>query len=168
MPPWRQTNCIRTRGKKGRKHPDPADPPRHRANKGRGHGTYATDRPPIFSAIGRTSGEVRFFVREHADGATCSAVVASGVAGETGRLYTDEWGGYWAIPAKLKLAHGRVQHGAKEWARDDDGDGKRELHCNTCEGVGAGLRTYLRAFRGVRKYYLADYVAVYETMLNAK
>jgi transposase len=83
-------------------------------------------------------------------------------------LYTDERGGYWAVEEKLKLTHGSVKHGEKEWARDDDGDGVREVHCNGCEGAGAGLRTYLRAFRGVHKYYLADYVAVYETMINAK
>ncbi|MEQ8671902.1 MAG: hypothetical protein RIC84_01690 [Aggregatilineales bacterium] len=33
------------RGKKGDEHFDPADPPRCRANKQRGHGTYANDRP---------------------------------------------------------------------------------------------------------------------------
>ena len=55
-----------------------------------------------------------------------------------------------------------------EWARDDDGDGRREVHCNSCEGSGAALRTYLRTFRGVHKKYLADYCACYETMYNAK
>jgi transposase-like protein len=42
------------------------------------------------------------------------------------------------------------------------------INCNSCEGAGSGLRTYLRTFRGVHKYYLADYVATYETMANAK
>ena len=32
--------CIRTRGKKGEKHMDPLDPPRRRANKFKGHGTW--------------------------------------------------------------------------------------------------------------------------------
>jgi transposase len=161
-------SCIRTRGKKGDHHLDPTDPPRHRANKVRGHGTYETDRPPIFSIVGRSTGEVRYFVREHSDGVTCREVLASSVPGGAAILYTDEWGGYWAVEEKLKLEHGKVKHGEKEWARDDDGDGKREVHCNSCEGAGAGLRTYLRAFRGVHKYYLAEYVATYETMLNAK
>jgi hypothetical protein len=40
--------------------------------------------------------------------------------------------------------------------------------CNGCEGAGAGLRSYLWGFRGVHKYYLAEYVATYETLLNAK
>ena len=30
------------------------------------------------------------------------------------------------------------------------------------------MRTFLRPFRGVHKYYLADYVATYETIVNAK
>ncbi len=88
-------------------------------------------------------------MREHADGVTCREVLASTVPQGAAILYTDEWGGYWGVKAKLQLAHGSVKHGAKEWARDDDGDGVREVHCNTCEGAGAGLRTYLRRFRGV-------------------
>jgi transposase-like protein len=156
------------RGKKGTLHPDPADPPRRRANKVRGHGTYATDRPPIFSLIGRSTREVRYFVREHSDGATCREVLQSSLPPRAATLYTDEWSGYWAVQETLKLKHASVKHGEKEWARDDDGDGVREVHCNGCEGAGTGLRTYLRVFRGVHKYYLADYVAVYETMSNAK
>lgn len=50
----------------------------------------------------------------------------------------------------------------------DDGDGVREVHCNTCEGGGTGLRNYLREFRGVHKRYLKLYVATYEAMHNAK
>jgi hypothetical protein len=46
--------------------------------------------------------------------------------------------------------------------------GAREFHCNSCEGAGAGLRTFLRPFRGVHKYYLTDYVATCETIVNAK
>ena len=107
-------------------------------------------------------------MREHSDGATCREVLASSIPRGTATLYTDEWGGYWSASKKLNLAHSSVKHGEKEWARDADGDGVREVHCNSCEGAGAGLRTYLRAFRGVHKYYLADYVAVYETMINAK
>jgi hypothetical protein len=54
-----------------------------------------------------------------------------------------------------------------EWARDDDGDSRREAHCNTCEGAGAALRTYRRVFRGVHKQYLHLYVATYEALVNA-
>lgn len=61
-----------------------------------------------------------------------------------------------------------VCHGAREWARDDDGDGIRETHTNTCEGMWAGLRTFLRVFRGVHKRYLSGYVAMHEFRVNRK
>src|SRR4029434_6897843 len=146
----RPTTSTRTRGKKGEPHRDPADPPRRRANKRRGHGSYERDRPPIFSIIGRESGRVRFFVRHHADTATCLEVIRSTVPAGASVLYTDDWGGYAQVESKLQTKHATVKHGLagtadREWARDDDGDGIREVHCNSCEGAGAGVRTFLRS-----------------------
>ena len=43
-------------GEKGVPHLDPDDPPRHRANKRRGHGTKANDRPPVVGVVGRQTG----------------------------------------------------------------------------------------------------------------
>lgn len=57
-------------GEKGILHPDPEDPPRHRANKVRGHGTWENDRPPILGIIGRESGQVRLEVKKTADNKT--------------------------------------------------------------------------------------------------
>lgn len=116
---------------------------------------------------------MRFFVREQADSATCLEVVGSVAPAWASILYTDELAGYKAVEDELSVLHSSVKHSRsegrpREWARDDDGDGIREVHCNSCEGAGAGLRTFLRPFRGVHKYLLAEYVAVYETMLNAK
>jgi hypothetical protein len=85
------------------------------------------------------------------------------LAGST-QLYTDAWQSY----RGSHPFHATVRHGVHEWARDDDNDGRREVHCNTGEGAGAGLRTYLRAFRGVHKQYLHLDVATYEAMLNTK
>jgi transposase len=163
----------RTRGKKGEAHRDPADPPRRRANKRRGHGTYATDRPPIFSVKGRASGQVRYFVCRTTDSETCLAVVKAAAKASARVLNTDEWQGYAKVESAVGLAHATVKHGkagsgAREWARDDDGDGVREVHCNGCEGAGTSLRTYLRPFRGVHKKYLDCYVATFEAMTNAK
>jgi transposase len=45
---------------------------------------------------------------------------------------------------------------------DDDGDGIREVHCNTMEGIWTGLRNFFRPFRGISKYYLSQYQAVFE------
>ncbi len=100
----------------------------------------------------------------HADKRTCHDLVAENVPPGSTILYTDEWQSYHGSHSQ----HATVCHGAGEWARDDDGDGTREVHCNTCEGAGAGLRTYLRVFRGVHKAYLHLYVATYEAMVNTK
>ena len=157
-------SCIRTRGKKSTPHPDPADPPRRRANKRKGHGTYANDRPPIRSVVSRETGEQRFWVCDHANRRTCHALIADNIPVGRTWLYTDEWQSY----RGSHPAHATVRHGVHEWARDADRDGLREVHCNTCEGAGAALRTYLRTFRGVHKQYLHLYVATYEAMVNMK
>ena len=157
-------NCTKTRGKKSTPHRDPADPPRRRANKRKGHGTYANDRPPIISIISRDTGEQRWWVCDHADRQTCHNLMADNVPPGRTRLYTDEWQSY----RGSHPGHATVSHGVREWARDDNADGQREVHCNTCEGAGAGLRTHLRAFRGVHKQYLHLYVATYEAMVNTK
>jgi transposase len=103
-------------------------------------------------------------VGDHADRRTCHSLIGENIPADRTWLYTDEWQGY----RGSHPSHATVCHGVHEWARDDDGDGQREVHCNTCEGVGAALRTYLRAFRGVHKQYLHLYVATYEAMINAK
>lgn len=123
--------------------------------------------------MARVSGTVRFFVEERADHQTCLRVVESTAPAGASVIYTDEWGGYARLTEELQTKHGTVRHGRdaegrREWARDDDGDGVREVHCNSCEGAGTGLRNYLRMFRGVHKQYLHLYVATYEAMTNAK
>jgi len=52
--------------------------------------------------------------------------------------------------------------------RDDDGDGIREVHDNTLEGLWAALRTFLRPLRGVSKHYLSQYVTAFQWAYNLK
>jgi transposase len=149
-------------GEKGIPHPDPDDPPRRRANKRRGHGTHENDRPPVVGIVGRQSGEVRLKVVEHADQATLEGFVTETTAEGT-TVYTDEWSGYNRLP-ELGRHHATVCHtpGQREWARDDDGDGVREVHTNTMEGIWTGVRNFLRIFRGVSKEYLEQYLGIFE------
>jgi hypothetical protein len=77
------------------------------------------------------------------------------------QVYTDEWRGYDRLP-EIGRSRSSVRHAAGEWARDDDGDGVREVHCNTLEGGWTGLRNFLRPFRGVNKEYLHQYVAIHQ------
>src|SRR5262244_2101419 len=106
----RPTRCFRMRGKKGQPHTDPNDPPRRRANKRRGHGTYENDRPPVVGTVGRKSGQCRLRVREHTDGKTLQNHVHSSTQKHT-TCYTDEWQGY----NHLNRIHHTVCHGEKEW-----------------------------------------------------
>ena len=114
--------------------------------------------------VSRESKTYRYWVVEHADRETSREIVKASIAPGGTLFFTDEGSNYTGVHKQ----HRTVCHGRREWARDDDGDGRREVHCNSCEGAGAALRTYLRVFRGVHYFYLAEYVATFETMMNAK
>jgi transposase-like protein len=118
----------------------------------------------MISIIARETGEQRLWGCDHANTCTCYSLIAENVPEDSAILYTDEW----QSDRGSHAAHATVCHGVHEWARDDEGDGRRDVHCNTCEGAGAALRTYLRVFRGVHKPYLHLYVATYEAMVKTK
>jgi transposase len=100
--------------------------------------------------MSRDTGEPRFGVGDHADSRTGRRLIDEHIPADRTRLYTDEW----QRSRGSHPAHATVRHGVRQWVRDDAGDGHREVHGHTCEGAGAALRTYLRAFRGVHKQYL--------------
>jgi transposase len=151
------------RGKKGVERFETLDPPRCRANKRRGRGTVANDRPPVLGTIGRESGQVRLRVVPDTKAVTLREHVER-FTGEGTHVYTDEYDSY----NRIERWRSTVAHGIHEWARDDDGDGLREVHTNTIEGLWAGLRTFLRPFRGVSKHFLSGYVAIHEFAVNLK
>jgi transposase len=116
--------------------------------------------------VGRESGHVRLTVTERSDGETLEREVMRASWPMT-TVNTDEWGGYDGLPV-MGRARATVCHAEREWARDDDGDGVREVHVNTLEGLWTGMRNFLRAFRGVSKKYLDQYVAMFERGYNVK
>lgn len=91
------------------------------------------------------------------------------VIGPGATVYTDDWGAYGWI-AESGRGHATVCHSARprEWARDDDGDGVREVHDNTMEGAWTGLRNFLRPFRGISKWYLDQYVGMFQWAYTLK
>jgi transposase len=153
-------------GEKGEKHPDPEDPPRCRANKRKGRGTFENDRPPILGVVGRDSGQIRITVCDNVKQTTVQPEVEQDTKPDV-RVYTDENQAYDHL-SETGRSHSSVNHSQKEWARDDDGDGVREVHCNTLEGIWTGLRNFLRPFRGVHKKYLAIYAVMFEWKHNLK
>jgi transposase len=116
--------------------------------------------------VGRESGAVRLSVEEHSDGATLNRVVREAEE-PPAVVNTDDWRGYDRM-AETGCCRAVVCHAAGEWARDNDGDGMREVHVNTMEGLWTGLRNFLRTFRGVNKKYLYQYVAIFEWGYNIK
>jgi transposase len=153
-------------GEKGYEHDDANDPPRRRANKRPGLGTMENDRPPVLGVVGRTSSQIHLTVCDNTQQVTIQPQVEADTEPTT-ILYTDEHSAYHHI-AETGRGHATVCHSRKEWARDDDGDGVREVHCNTMEGIWTGLRNFLRPFRGVHKKFLALYVAMFEWAHNLK
>lgn len=151
------------RGKKGLEHFNSFDPPRCHANKRRGRGTFANDRPPILGVMGRETGQVRLRVVDDTRQTTLCAFVEHFTQPDA-LVYTDEYQSY----NDLQRVRETVCHGVHEWARDDDGDGWFETHTNSNEGLWTGLRNFLRPFRGVSKHFLHGYVAIHEFRVNLK
>ena len=105
-------------------------------------------------------------MERHSDGAALNGVVRGAVTAPA-LVNTDDWRGYDRL-AEVGCARAVVCRAAGEWARDDDGDGVREVHNNTQEGLWTGLRNLLRTFRGVNKVDLHQDVAVFEWGHNIK
>jgi len=155
-------------GEKGQPHLDPEDPPRCRANQARGHGTWDNDRPPVLGIVGRETGQIQLIVKPNSARSDLEpSVLDATKKGAT--VNTDEWGAYHRL-SQQQRHHVSVCHtpGKREWARDDDGDGVREVHTNTIEGLWTGVRNFLRPFRGVNKIYLQQYLAIHEWAHNIK
>ena len=80
---------------------------------------------------------------------------------------TDEYD----ISSRLKEwgdKHLTVNHGKKEDARDDDGDGFHEVHVNTMEGFWSLLRSWRRPHRGLSPEKLPIYLAFFQFVHNAR
>jgi transposase len=125
----------------------------------------------VLGIVGRDSGKARLEVVQRSTRDELQPrVLATTAPGAT--VNTDEWkayarlGEHGRVPATV--CHNPAREGGPEYARDDDGDGVREVHCNTMEGIWTGLRNFLRTFRGVSKRYLGQYVAIFEWSHNLK
>jgi transposase-like protein len=149
-------------GEKGIPHRDPNDPPRRRANSRRGRGSWDNDRPAVVGVAGREHQTLHLRVCRRTNRETLEPFVESHTVPGC-HLYTDQWRAYGRL-GRTGRVHKRVYHAGpkRDWTVDADGDGIREVHCNTLEGLWTGLRNHLRMFRGVSKKYLNQYVAVFE------
>ena len=157
--------CTRMRGKKGDPHRNPDDPPRQRANKSRGRGTYENDRPPIVGMVGRETGWVSFRVCHNTKKGTLQEILTEETDQEA-CIFTDENRSYLWLESEGEPRTRKAIDHSTAWAEDRDGDGHREVHVNTIEGIWTSLRNRLRLFRGVHKDHLSGYVAMFELAFN--
>lgn len=118
--------------------------------------------------VGRETGQLRLDVVKRATRQELEPLVLAATLPGTA-VNTDEWGAYNHL-SEHQRERRQVCHapGRREWARDEDGDGIREVHNNTMEGIWTGFRNFLRPFRGVHKKYLNQYAAVFEWGHNVK
>ncbi|MDZ7936179.1 MAG: IS1595 family transposase [Emticicia sp.] len=150
--------CYVVAGQKGQHHKvvKAVRMPRRRRLKGkRGRGTFADEKNPVFGMIER-GGLVSLRVLPNVQQKTIEPIIESQI--EKGTVfYTDEYNIYNNV-ASLGYTHKTVNHGEGEYARDEDGDGFYEVHCNTQEGVWSLMRSWLRPHRGVSQEKLPFYV----------
>ena len=147
-------------------HRDPKGPPRRRANPHLGPGFRGNDRPPVGGAIGRDSGQVRRTVVVRCDGLTLPEVVRR-ASWPVATVPTDAIQGYHRLLEMVRRPTTACP-AAGEWAREEDGDGVREVHTKAQEGLWTGLRTFLRPSRGVNQVDLSQDVALFEWGHNVK
>ena len=82
------------------------------------------------------------------------------------KVYTDEYSIYNWLSGTYD--HKTVNHSMGEFARDDDGDGKNEVHVNTMEGFWSLLRPWLRPHRGISQERMPFYLAFFEFIHNIR
>lgn len=143
--------------------------PRQRGLQLRGRATAELGRPPILGLVQRRdktdqdapAAQVYPEVLEHVRTATIKPIITAKVR-VGAQFFTDEYSIYHF--AKADYDHRTVNHGAGEHARRDP-DGT-SVHCNTMEGIWAGLRNFLDRFKGISQRFLHLRVARYEFLHN--
>lgn len=150
-----QPKKVQQKGRKGR---------RRRLKGKRGRGTKAGEKPPVLGLIER-EGLVKVELLEDVKRKTIEPVITQTVK-QGSKVNTDEYKIYdWL---KGQYEHKRVNHGKGEYARDEDKDGKCEIHVNTIEGFWSLLRSWLRPHRGISQEKLPLYLGFFEFVHNSR
>ena len=146
--------AVSNKGREGR---------RNRLKGARGRGTLEKEKPPIFGMIQRC-GDVMIQMLENVRQVTIEPIIKATIEPGT-VIYSDEYDIYSRLE-KWGYGHKSVNHGAGEYARDDDGDGFCEVHVNTMEGFWSLLRSWLRPHRGISQEKLPFYLGFFEFVHN--
>ena len=112
------------------------------------------------------TGEVVIRMLENVPQATIGPLIQAPI-GPGSVVDTDEYD----IDAKLSAwgsTPRTVCDAAGAFARDEDGDGFREVHVNTIEGFWSLLRSWLRPHRGISQEKLPLYLGFFEFVHNVR
>jgi transposase len=110
-------------------------------------------------------GSVRIWMLENVRRKTIEPLIRQNI--KTGSTtFTDEYNIYNWLPSTYE--HKTVNHGSGEYARDEDGDGKCEVHVNTMEGFWSLLRSWLRPHRGISQEKMPYYLSFFEFLHNIR
>jgi transposase-like protein len=120
----------------------------------RGRGTYAEDKPPVFTLVDRGS-EQRYVVpAKSADESTVRLLLGDREE-ESLTVYTDGFRAYDPLEDDENYERHAVIHGKGEYV---DGD----VHVNTCESHASLVRRWLSPHQGVSKNKLTPYLRAFE------
>jgi transposase len=112
------------------------------------------------------SGEVFIRMLENVKQATIRPLIEAVIVSGT-KVFTNKYDIYYRLP-EWGYGHKTVNHGAGEFARDEDGDGFCEVQVNTIEGFWSLLRSWLRQHRGISQEKLPIYLGFFEFMHNMR
>ena len=125
----------------------------------------AKEEPPIFGMSQRGGGVV-IRMPEDVKQVTIGPLIERTIAKGT-LIYTDGYDIYSRL-VEWGYGHETVRHASGEYARDDDGDGFREVHVNTLEGFWSLLRSRLRPHRGTSQEKPPLYLGFFEFLHNVR
>jgi transposase-like protein len=138
-------------GLKGRERDQPS---RSRGLSTRGRGSYAGDKPPVFTIVDRGTGDRYVVPAKSADESTVRLLLADRQQ-ESLTIYTDGFRAYGPLDENHDIDRKYVVHSDGEYAVDD-------VHINTCESHGSLLRPWLSPHRGVSKDTLTQYLRAFQ------
>ena len=130
----------------------------------RGRGTAQDDKPPVLGMIQR-NGIVMIRMLDNVQRKTIEPIIRRHVKPGS-QVYTDEYNIYDWLSNFYE--HKTVNHGQGEYARDENGDGKCEVHVNTMECFWSLLRPWLRPHRGISQERLPYYLGFFEYLHNIR
>ena len=127
--------------------------PRPRVARPRERGSYAGDKPPVFTLVDRGSNNRYVIPAKSADESTVRLLLV--VEQESLTVYTDGFRAYDPLDNDDTFDREYVVHSDCEYTDED-------VHINTCESHGSLLRPWLSPHRGVSKDKLTPYLRAFQ------